>query len=316
MRGQGRIYERGGRFWIAYYHRGRQIRESVLKVTGKNTQRAAETLLRERTRDAGTARFVGPVAERVAFDDLASLYLTDYRLNRRRSLRDAERNIRTLGTVFGLDRALDITAERIQLYTERRLADRVQPATVNRELAALRRVFRLAVKQGKLPSRPTIELLSERDNVREGFMEPAEFEAVCAELPDYLVPAARFAYLSGWRKGEVSTLEWRDVTLDRCGDAIVGGTIRLRSARSKNSRPRVLPLVGDLLDVIATAAATRRLDCPLVFHREGRPIGDFRKAWRRACAAAGVESRRFHDMRRSAVRNLVRRVFLSGSRWR
>ena len=52
--------------------------------------------------------------------------------------------------------------------------------------------------------------------------------------------------------------------------------------------------------------AERRLDCPLVFHRDGLPIGDFRKAWRRACAAAGVESRRFHDMRRSAVRNLVR----------
>jgi integrase len=68
----------------------------------------------------------------------------------------------------------------------------------------------------------------------------------------------------------------------------------------------VLPLVGDLLDVIATAAGARRLDCPLVFYREGRPIGDFRKAWRRACAAAGVESRRFHDMRRSAVRKLVR----------
>ena len=68
----------------------------------------------------------------------------------------------------------------------------------------------------------------------------------------------------------------------------------------------MLVLTGDLLDVIIRRVAERRLDCPLVFHRDGLPIGDFRKAWRRACAAAGVESRRFHDMRRSAVRNLVR----------
>src|SRR5262245_11368533 len=166
MRGQGRIYDRAGRLWVAYYHRGRQIRESVLKVTGKNTQRAAETLLRERTRDAGTARFVGPAAERVTFNDLANLYLTDYRLNRRRSLRDAERSVRTLGTIFGLDRALDITGERIQEYTEHRLATGLQPATVNRELAALRRMFRLAMKKQQIPTCPAIELLSENDNVR------------------------------------------------------------------------------------------------------------------------------------------------------
>src|SRR5262249_58184594 len=86
----------------------------------------------------------------------------------------------------------------------------------------------------------------------------------------------------------------------------VGGVIRLRSAHSKTGRPRVLVLTGDLLDIIIRRAAERCLDCPLVFHRDGRQIGDFRKAWRRACAAAGVESRRFHDMRRSAVRNLVR----------
>jgi integrase len=214
--------------------------------------------------------------------------------------------VRTLGSTFGLDRALDITAERIQRYTEYRLAAGVQPATVNRELAALRRMFRLGVKQGKVLSCPTIELLSERDNVREGFMEPAEFEFVATALPSYLVDPARYAYVAGWRKGEVSSLEWSDLTLERRDGEIVGGVIRLRRAHSKTGRPRVLVLTGDLLAIIIRRAAERRLDCPLVFHRDGLPIGDFRKAWRRACATAGVESRRFHDMRRSAVRNLVR----------
>src|SRR5262249_31738378 len=97
-----------------------------------------------------------------------------------------------------------------------------------------------------------------------------------------------------------------DVTLERRPEAIVGGTIRLRGANSKNGRPRLLVLDGDLLAIIVRRAADRRLDCPLVFHRDGQPLGDFRKAWRRACATVGVESRLFPDMRRSAIRNMGR----------
>jgi integrase len=65
-------------------------------------------------------------------------------------------------------------------------------------------------------------------------------------------------------------------------------------------------LTGELLDVIRRRAALRQLDCMYMFHRDGTPLGDFRKAWRNACAAAGLVGRHFHDMRRSAVRNTVR----------
>ena len=56
--------------------------------------------------------------------------------------------------------------------------------------------------------------------------------------------------------------------------------------------------------------AARRLDCPLIFHRSGKPIGDFRKVWKKACQAVGlvggVEGYTPYDCRRTAVRNLVR----------
>src|SRR5205823_9396244 len=119
-------------------------------------RRAAEKLLKERRRTAGTPHFIGPKAERVTFDDLAALYLTDYKVNRRRSLDHAERYVRNLRASFGLDRALDITADRIAAYTAQRLTDGLQPGAVNRELAALRRMFSLAVRAGKLPHRPHI----------------------------------------------------------------------------------------------------------------------------------------------------------------
>jgi len=67
-----------------------------------------------------------------------------------------------------------------------------------------------------------------------------------------------------------------------------------------------LPLSGELLDVIDRARAARRPECPFVFHREGVPIGDFRKAWSNACAAAGLSPVLVHDLRRTAVRNMIR----------
>src|SRR5262249_58284177 len=92
--GGGRVFVRGDRFWIGYYHRGEYKRESVALVTGRNTRPAAERLLRERLRTAGTPQFIGPQTERVTFDAMASLYLTDFRVNGRRSIVDAERHLR------------------------------------------------------------------------------------------------------------------------------------------------------------------------------------------------------------------------------
>jgi hypothetical protein len=57
------------------------------------------------------------------------MYLTDYRVNGKRSLRHAERNVELLHAVFGFDKALDITADRIAEYTAARLEAGKQPAT-------------------------------------------------------------------------------------------------------------------------------------------------------------------------------------------
>ena len=46
--------------------------------------------------------------------------------------------------------------------------------------------------------------------------------------------------------------------------------------------------------------------CPLVFHRKGQPIKDFRGSWERACREAGLSGKIPHDFRRSAIKNMVR----------
>jgi integrase len=160
-------------------------------------------------------------------------------------------------------------------------------------------MFSLAVQAGKLSSKPYTPTLEE-NNARTGFLDHGSFLALRDALADYLKDPVTFLYLSGWRIGEVRRLEWRDVDS-------AGNVVRLRPEISKNKDGRrLLPLRGELLEVIERAQDKRMLECPFVFHRKGKPIGDFRKAWKAACKKAKLGGLIVHDFRRTAVRNLVR----------
>jgi integrase len=147
--------------------------------------------------------------------------------------------------------------------------------------------------------------MMKEDNARQGFVEHSDFERVVAELPKPINDIARFGYLSGWRRGEIVPLRWDAV--DR-----TGRQVRLRT--SKNGLGRVLPLEGELWTLMERRWAARTIDqedgtakiCELVFHRAGEPIVDFRKIWDAAFKNAKTGRRLFHDLRRTAVRNMVR----------
>jgi integrase len=139
----------------------------------------------------------------------------------------------------------------------------------------------------------------EENNARQGFLDHAGFLSLREVLPAYLKDPVTFLYHSGWRVSEMRALEWRDVDLS-------GKVVRLRPEISKNKDGRLLPLEGELVAVFARAKDLRRLDCPYVFHADGQKIGDFKKAWKTACKKAGIEGTLVHDLRRTAVRNMVR----------
>ena len=294
LRGMGRTYKRGRLWWIAYYYRGEEIREP----TGSERESDANKLLKKRLGEIGRGRLIGPTEEKVTFEDLAADLLGDYETNAKKSLRSAKLSVRHLRDFFGLGRALDITTDKVRAYTQGRQEQKASNASINRELAALKRMFSLAVQAGNLSAKPYIPTLEE-NNARQGFLDHGGFLALRNALPDYLKDPVMFLYLSGWRVSEMRLLEWRDVDL-------TGNVIRLRPEISKNKDGRVLPLHDELLDVIGRAQAKRTLECPFVFHLRGEPVGDFRKAWKAACKEAQLGGLIVHDLRRTAVRNLVR----------
>ena len=105
---------------------------------------------------------------------------------------------------------MDINFRAIEAYITKRREEEKSNATINREPELLRRAMRLGHDRQLLPSVPKVRVLPE-NNTRQGFFERPDLEAVVAALPDYLRDFTRFAYLTGWRKGEIISLKWTDV---------------------------------------------------------------------------------------------------------
>lgn len=304
-RGFGGIYRRAGSqfWWVQYSFRGVVHRES----SGSTARAEALKLLRRRLEEMGRGRLIGADAERTSFEDLAEIVLTNYRVTGRKSTRRAEQAVNRLRDFFGFSRALEITGDRADAYVRARQTAGAKPSTMRYELAILKRGFTLALQAGKLTHRPAFPSLEVR-NVRTGFFEEPECRAVLARLDDDVQPVVEFAYLTGWRRGEILPLEWRQVDF-------TAGVVRLEPGTTKNDEGRtfpfdVLPALGELLRrqrerTTAVERATGRI-IPWVFHRDGRPIKAFDRAWEKACAAAGLAGKLFHDFRRTAVRNLER----------
>jgi integrase len=302
MRGDGRVFQRGSRWWIEYWNRGEQFRESA----GKDEAAAAKKL-RARLKEIAGDKFIGPKEERVTVDELLNDLMTHLRNQGAKAVNSFESHLKPVRAFFSVTRAMDVTTSMAERFIEERLAVGRARATVNRETGALRQAFNLAAKRKppKISRVPYIPTLDE-DNARQGFVEPATFEALASKLPEPVADLARFAYLSGWRKGEVMPLRW---------DAVDRRAKEARLRTSKNGRPRTLPLAGALWDVIERRWGAREFEredgttalSEYVFHAgDGRAVVDFKRSWARACRAAGAPGLLFHDLRRSAVRNMIR----------
>jgi hypothetical protein len=179
----GSLYWRGGVLWAKYYQNGRAIRRSTR--TAKETE--AKRLLKLWEGEVAQGKRVTPHTERLRFDELAEDFLTDYRINGKRSLDKAERSVRHLARSFGGMRAREITTDRVRRFIQQRQQAGASNAEINRELAALKRMFSLALRAERLFTKPYIPSLQE-NNVRTGFFEEEAFRAVLAELPDSLKP--------------------------------------------------------------------------------------------------------------------------------
>ena len=323
-RGAGSLFKQAGspNWYSSFSRRGVEHVESCgtadLKAARRVHRRRLDMLASERQ---GHETVLTPREKRVTVGELLDALALDYELRQVKSLPQARSHLKRVRGAFGDWRAAGLTDEAVDAYIQQRVEAGAPPATVNRETQLLGQAYALAMraKPPRVASKPNIRHLSERGNVRKDFFEASEFEIVVNALPEYLQDVARFAYITGWRRGDMLNLRWSGVDLER-------GVIRLFQGETKNDEGRTLAIAGPLVAIMARREAARLVEredgepfvADHVFHRDGHPIVDYRRAWAKACKAAGYVYRvvnektgrrelgkRMHDLRRTAARDRV-----------
>lgn len=298
-RGFGSWYRQArSRFWwIQYFRDGRRRRES----SGSEKEKDAKDLLKRRLVESEPAR-----SAEITIGELYVALEREYVLTRKKSVR----NLRSvwkhhLAGAFSALPAGALDSDRVSLYIVGRQAASAANATINRELAALKRMYKLARQAGKLRDAPYIPQLKER-NVRKGFVKDAQYEALARETGRvglWLRAMFELGYTYGWRKGELLGMRVSQVDLAE-------RTLRLEAGETKNDEARLVEMTGKVYELMRECCLGKAAG-DLVFTRARRgkaasTIVDMRDAWERATKAAGVPGLLFHDLRRSGVRNMRR----------
>lgn len=204
---------------------------------------------------------------------------------------------------FGHRRAVQVGTDLLARYVIERQETGAANATINRELACLKRMFNLGAQASppKVHRVPKFPRLTER-NVRTGFVEDCDYGKLaeaCSGIGVWMRALFESAYNYGWRVSELLNLKVRQIDLLR-------GTIRLNSGETKNDDGRLVVMTGGVRQLLTECAAGKKQD-DRVFTRIGNePVRDFRAAWTKAREQAGLPKLLFHDLRRTAVRNMVR----------
>jgi integrase len=230
------VFKKQSVYWIDYYVNGRRKRERI----GPD-KRLAETVLRKRKVEIAEGRYLEkqrPIT--TTFDELAEAYLLYARdQQQKRSWTRDRTSIVTLGAYFGGKRLTEITPASIEHYqawrraTISRRGRAVTPATVNRELACLKRMFNVARKgllvlKGGIPGANPMAMVSlEREHSEcDCVLSAEEFQRLYDAAAPWLQPMLLVAYHTGMREGEIRSLRWDQVDLK-------AGTIRLKPSNMK-----------------------------------------------------------------------------------
>lgn len=258
-------------------------------ISGDTPEEALAEAIRQLTIRRGDIAKGVPVSSKphtVTFAELCADVVNNYEVNELSSKDDIEARYRLhLLPFFGNRRAAEIATADFDRYVLHRRKEGAANGTIKREQEAAKRAYLLAKSGSKVHIVPHIAMVKE-DNIRKGFFEPYQLDAVCRHLPKHIVPTAHFGYHTGWRHGEVMTLTLGHV--DRAA-----GEIRLEPGETKNGEGRTFPITDELSKLIESVWPEGPVFPTTLLFRDadGGPIQRFDKSWTTACRKAGLPVR-------------------------
>jgi len=207
-REQGRVFLRGRRWWLAFYHQGREIRES----SGSTDRRKASNLLRDRLGAIYSGRFIAPEQVRVTVGELIESLRLEMSARAPKGWYTLKGMFPRLIAALGHHRAVAVTAEILRAYERDLHAQGLAKATRGNYLWLLKAAFRLGMKDRRVGLMPEFPKLGALKNARRGFVEPERLAELVGHLPSRMAQdIVRFAYGCGWREAEVLGLRWEMV---------------------------------------------------------------------------------------------------------
>jgi len=294
------LYKRGTVWWMSFIYKGQRFRQS----TETSSRKLAAAIFAKVNHDITEGRWFDTAEEKNrTFREMLDRYLKEHSIPRKAPtshMRDLSISGHLL-PFFGDLVLADITPKKIADYKGRRRVEGAKPATINKELGLIRHAFNLAIKEWEWC----------RDNpMRKVSMEPVhnqidrwlttdEEVKLLAASPDWLREILTFALNTGMRKGEILSLQWRDLDLVRSVLVVM---------KSKNRERRTLPLNGRIFELLMAKQKEGTAGDGFVFSTSrGTRINarNLSRAFYVARKKAGLDNFRFHDLRHTFATRLV-----------
>lgn len=247
------IYKRGGVWWYGFLFNGQRIQKS----TKQGNKRAAEQM--EAAHRTSLAKGEVGIRERKpvpTLKDFAPRFREAIEVRCSEKPRTISFYKEKLTRLLEYERLASATLDNIdesliEGYVQER-RKKVSPATVNRQLATLRRLLRLAYEWKVISRVPRIRLLPGERN-REFVLSHERERLFLAIITQPLHDVASLILDTGLRVGEALALEWRDVHFEPATGAKFG-YLQVREGKSRHAQ-RTISLTARVSALLRARAA-------------------------------------------------------------
>ena len=260
------------------------------------SKKLAENVLRKRKVEIAEGKFLDiEKNEKVKFEDFAEEYLNVHSKPNKKSWITDHYHIEDLKKTFKGRYLYTITTSDIEKFKVERLKN-VAPATINRQMSLLRGMLNKAIAWDKLHENPmkNVQFLKEPAG-RVRFLEREEIIKLLSNCSKKLRPIIVLALFTGFRRGEILNLKWRDIDFRR-------NIITLLD--TKNGDKREVPMNEQVKT--ALIRVRKHPESEYIFcGQDGKPCHDIRKSFFTLLNKSGIKDFRFHDLRHTFASHLV-----------
>src|SRR4030042_1832855 len=291
------LYKRGKVWWMSFVCVGKHYRKSTETEERKLAKRIYDKIKGEIAEGKWFERLPG---EEKSFREMMEKYLDEYA-----SKRVSEKSFRGYSkkpiSYLGAYTLSEVTPKTINEYKVKRRNDGVGPASINRELATMKKAFNLAIKEWEWVEKNPVARVSmeEENNKRDRWLTTEEEGKLLKDCPLWLRELVIIALNTGMRLGEIISIEWKGVDLFRKTVTVF---------KSKNKEPRTIPINQTVFEMLKGKAKVKSIKTNLVFYTETHTMyskTNVDRAFRIGVKKSKIDNLKFHDLRHTFATRIV-----------